>query len=1689
MSFPFSTSTSTAPRAGGTSSNFHSKSHHTAYGTDFTVVAYGPPHALVFQSFLNDDLSSKPVVTETTKRQCIMQTAAFLAPAIRGATLQSSGTTSSTSSEPIRELEVFERQPAPPGGRTSVTLPCRHCNGVNTYYILVLAIITLLTLPVITHAQWPAPPYPDSTVFSAPMTADVMTFDCKAFGGGVTYAAGESAEWSAIRSPFWQGPDFHNPLRNHIDSLGIQNGDTVCLDYKYTLNCENKVGCRAWLLYMNIDIQGGAPPTQTVKTVNWLGQVSTSDVAYFDSAYVSNSGTFCTPWYADVTHGEGQVWGYCSSTGDGLAWAYFNVAARRGEPLTSTAIQVTIVGQSEPLNVSAIAIQPGQVVIINDTVPVNTNVTSLLGQLANAAKVCTNGDGGTYTCIEPRLVDVLPPDMAVGPDYLGAAQQYYWSNFTGARFPNFRPNQPSPISHPQHNPNDFTPEENELMASLFVSIRRRKVQTGTVKGYLEYLAREHNKHQHSNNGNIASMTDAEFEAYCIEKAQRYGSLYQYVFNELAFDTPIPDTCFVGISAEPPDRGMVDVDPSVLDNDIPRTKPSRRSMPGNSSERPIPSYARKAPKVSSPAPRRNISPQQYVDSVIRIASTISNWHDLLLYTLRHRGCSLIHFQRIYHQLKLVDDGSADAGLVCLMLADDGFPDLVKLRLLTDRAASELHFQFVSSPLLNSIANVSGYEAVCQAHLNKMMHSLVGNGNKNQQVDINDNKSEVVPRHLQQVHLVGGRAAPVRNTHIYVDPREPDSDHLINWVTQMDLFSVYYMVGNRYAANSAEMFRILSDMESFVMISAHVRLRGGMMTTDTESVTPERSAPATPTPTESGINNVGASKPKDGIDDRKEAPLPTADLVTTAMTNLFSAAADWQSALFYTTVNDLPGLIRRYAQSIKLTSSMFNNVGYKSCMNNYGMYYANFFTGDLGGGEVFGSSYTSVDPSGPGNTSISYSKAGEDLVVAIQTNNMLQVSQNLRISTVPVNGTALYQAMTDSRNLVSCGLTGSFSSVFYRIFANIYSMIPMVGCEHSPVVANTHIVLPNPLVMTWDTLYWPLSPVNNGALPAINCRICTYSEFTAGRFGNVQFADPAFGPTGYSWGSTTAVVPVTLDMLNAQRGAVVAAWILAHMEYPWRHIYHTTTMVHDDNTAAVEWQTFGGHSYPAITYSRCRGPTSNVLLVISGMNTTANALQGVSVTVGVGGAAVAVSLTNNFAVGAAGGGAAVDIAPGLDTIYNNANPNSQTWLETLNTAYIMYGNEPDIRTALIAVADSGTRVAPPAVTSSGLNIYGYKLNDSIAWNTTGLTSVNDAFVPLDGITCPLTMATTTAINEIRSSSMCVMRIGQFNPLIAVDMVNGMYRPSVPASNLFPQSTAAIASCISRMSKMLTVVGDQSIRMAGIPMNFLFNPNAARNLSAGNVNVLSVWKAIYDGINRLLDTQTGGGITFLGSWFADYNTTYWATFNTRWDAVVAVGRVPNFYMETAGIHWEAYAPDGAKTMTFGEYDATNFGYPNVDQPYERILAPAPPPSKTLSAYDILSRLSPMFPNYNVREPLEDIMMAKGGASVTPIGWVNMYPSVGRSPTLTLQNYGIVSYARADTVDPPMDGTLPIFNPKINNEIYPGFYGNSYGYYTRAPQVKYNKHEIARDDYMAYTIMQNASGAPGLQSRLTQLSGGPKN
>jgi len=139
-----------------------------------------------------------------------------------------------------------------------------------------------------------------------------------------------------------------------------------------------------------------------------------------------------------------------------------------------------------------------QPVNITESVTLPVNVTAFLGQQQNPAKVCNgthpNGTTYNYTCRDAKLLEVLPPDVAFGPTYLGRPQSYSWTNFSGARYPNFAPQTATPEPTTSALANDYTPNLYESLASLFVALRRR---LSHVTGFDEYLARHNNKRQHT----------------------------------------------------------------------------------------------------------------------------------------------------------------------------------------------------------------------------------------------------------------------------------------------------------------------------------------------------------------------------------------------------------------------------------------------------------------------------------------------------------------------------------------------------------------------------------------------------------------------------------------------------------------------------------------------------------------------------------------------------------------------------------------------------------------------------------------------------------------------------------------------------------------------------------------------------------------------------------------------------------------------------------------------------------------------------------------------------------------------------------------------------------------------------------------------------------------------------------------
>jgi hypothetical protein len=475
----------------------------------------------------------------------------------------------------------------------------------------------------------------------------------------------------------------------------------------------------------------------------------------------------------------------------------------------------------------------------------------------------------------------------------------------------------------------------------------------------------------------------------------------------------------------------------------------------------------------------------------------------------------------------------------------------------------------------------------------------------------------------------------------------------------------------------------------------------------------------------------------------------------------------------------------------------------------MYYSSLYTSF----ENTQQSYTSVEPSGPGNTPLVYSSIGKELATHIKSGEALMTSQILRIATQIVNGNAWLQALTDADNKFTSGVTGSFSVILVRLLAMLYAQTPLLGPEASAAIGNMHFRLASPLNITLDPNYWPLSN-NITNTPSVVARVCTYNDYAAIRYGTQLVTDLNFLPA--NWGSSVAIVPIGTDLNN--RGGVVAAWTLAHMEYPWRFVRHSGTVVDDDyNTIAGS----NGYSVPAASCMRVRGPTAYVLFVqcgASGLNTNTNN-DNVSIEIGIGGALEVVTYqTNGLLLGAA-----LDITAALDTIVGT-NFLPQAVLEALFQWQIYVGNEEDLRTAILVVSDHAHRVAPPAVMTGGVVTFGYYYAGSGTpfWNTTGWTSILSAPYPFGGMTCPLGAYTTRLTADVANGVFNASRIGQLDCNMEVDMMHGLMRPSHPVRQKMPQTVAGVATMLRKVARIQSLALDACLKATGIPMNQLFNPS---------------------------------------------------------------------------------------------------------------------------------------------------------------------------------------------------------------------------------------------------------------------------
>lgn len=805
-------------------------------------------------------------------------------------------------------------------------------------------------------------------------------------------------------------------------------------------------------------------------------------------------------------------------------------------------------------------------------------------------------------------------------------------------------------------------------------------------------------------------------------------------------------------------------------------------------------------------------------------------------------------------------------------------------------------------------------------------------------------------------------------------------------------------------------------------------------------------------------------------------------TTLLDMIVGKAADAvsrSSTVFNTNVNTVDATIKNWAQVQHLKPSTYNKVGYKSFASFYETYLGTHAVTDDAAASFVVNTYKIVDPSGSHNIALSFSKAGAALLEAIQAGDLVLASQIIRISTSVSNGDALQRAMVDGGNKYQSGVAGSFVSILLRLLQLAYMELPLLGPENSSMVGNSHMQLNSPIVRGLAPGYFNLSDRHNAAAPTINARMCTYTDYTSARAGTRTDFNAAVTPD--KWGVTCAVVPIQTDALR--RGQMAAAYTLAHLDGPYRQVTFECSEVLDDATPSAGNQDVEMLSQAANTRIRAidsdgtaGNNTYNVLYVLANVTNNPGDIQ---LTIGTGANAVNISLNNNGPTGAA-----VNIQPGLDGAGSGIQ--SPNWIQGVTDA-IQYwqellGNEEDLRSALLVAADAFHNLGAPMLMEAGVPYNAFYGNAAPIWNDNGYQVVTgpDWVNACEALTGPLGMIVTSDIAEVRNLSRILVRVGTLDPNTEVDVVAGLVTPVYRQTFKLPQNLAGIGSMLRKLARIESCLMDAMMRDDGNCMDQLFNPQGGALGAASQSTIYEAWRHDYGVLNMILyKGLRATSMTYDGSAMANYEPAWWQAIPAN--TTLGWARVPGWYMLNIGVGSVDQIPQKFTTTPYKDY-STEIGYPAFGDTYEVVHQTA----KVFGADKQEMEYASLAQVFGAsRYPLESILTTKSGTLTYKFGYPVQQPSLGRGVALALANFGIIRASNADLVDPPMLGSVPVYNAFVANNVFYGFYGNSVGFFTREPVREYTMHLMSLTTAINEQFILSDSTATALSARRNALGG----
>lgn len=802
-----------------------------------------------------------------------------------------------------------------------------------------------------------------------------------------------------------------------------------------------------------------------------------------------------------------------------------------------------------------------------------------------------------------------------------------------------------------------------------------------------------------------------------------------------------------------------------------------------------------------------------------------------------------------------------------------------------------------------------------------------------------------------------------------------------------------------------------------------------------------------------------------------PPPASEMPTGAAGTgvLSQALKSWTECLvgkkssMYVATSTADQTVRNWAQVQKVQNSLYNNTGFQtSCSFPSNALGSVLSSEDDGGGGtrlVEVPIYSLIDPSGSSDTKYMLSKAGQALHTAAQSGELVLASQIIRINTTTTSGDAMLRGVVVDANKVIAGKVGSASSMLAKILLALMSEAPLLGPETA--TGNTVFQLTSPLTRAMAGNYFPLNAAAGAGVPVVNARVCNYSDLTSRTFGSrTNFA---VGFSVSDWGDSCALVPVTNDMLN--RADLLAAWTLAFLEYPWR----TPTFAGTVDSEALDDPKVATPP-PLSARTRVRGPIANVLYVLVNNNVTNSVTNNVQFTVGT------VGVNSN--VNSVFGGASVAIGAGLNSIFATSSASVAAWMSALQMWQIVFGNEEDWRSAIVAVSDAAFWLPPPVGVDQANPVVGAVANNMLvnlvnatapAWNTTGYTETTAANV------ADLATGTTRALNvvsyalaDVQTPSRIVCQLGTYDPVIGVDKAAGLLEAVHPLpGDYVPNTLGGVVDMLRKANRVACVAFDIIMQMTGRPMNQLFGAAGAAGATGATNILMKAWFAGYDLLNRALFAMGAECVTYRGAALSGYAPAWWAG-GTYWpeDTDIGWGRVAQHVREYAGV--EAHRPRSADLGPLGETQPV-IGFPAANDPFSILKTAAPEPENMPEDW-VKYAMSVVLGNAT-RFMQTVALAASTGSLVRRLAFGTQVPTIARGVNYALAAFGALAPGNLASLDTPTATNVPTISAYIANDVFFCWLSAMFGLYDKTRVKQYRMLIMEDGAKMSDTILMSAS------------------